>query len=373
MQEPAKRSPAPHLRPIRPPHIAGLSESLLRFAYLNEYGALVNIYSLDVMPRACHPGERLRNRPHLFSGSQSGNVPRYCRLSCPDLDSFNRANNTFKKLPEKTETEYGSCIRLFVSGTGEQEKQGIADNMVSGKYSALSGAISREQAMANISNNLANVNSSGFKKNRISFEAMLKGSQQVSKTGGINYNRIRKIGTDFTQGPLMETGRPLDVAISGKGFFKVQRGRETLYTRNGNFFTDTNGMLKTAQGFTVLNESNNPIQLINTAGKIISIDESGAITLDTTPSGERIQVFSVSDPQRLSKAGDGLFRAEPGVTSRPTYDSPVVQKSLEGSNVNMVEEMVMMIDTQRKFEAFLKVQKSYSRLGERQSELGTVG
>jgi len=245
--------------------------------------------------------------------------------------------------------------------------------MVSGKYSALSGAVSREQAMANITNNLANINSSGFKKNRISFEAMLKGSQQISRTGGINYNRIRKIGIDFSQGPLMETGRPLDIAISGKGFFKVRRDNETLYTRNGNFFTDANGMLKTTHGFNVLNESNSPIQLIDTAGKIISIDESGSITLDTTPSGERIQVFSVAEPEKLSKAGDGLLRLESGVTSRPTNDSPIVQKSLEGSNVNMVEEMVMMIDTQRKFEAFLKVQKSYSAIGQKQNELGTVG
>jgi len=245
--------------------------------------------------------------------------------------------------------------------------------MVSGKYSALSGAVSREQAMANIANNLANVNSSGFKKNRISFESLLRGKQQISDTGGINYNRIRKIGIDFTQGPLMETGRPLDVAISGKGFFKVRRGNEILYTRNGNFFTDANGMLKTAQGFKVLNESNNPVQLIDATGKHISIDESGNITLDTTPSGERIQVFSVTDPEQLTKAGDGLLKLAPGVTSRPTYESPIIQKSLEGSNVNMVEEMVMMIDTQRKFEAFLKVQKSYSSLGEKQSELGTVG
>lgn len=245
--------------------------------------------------------------------------------------------------------------------------------MVSGKYSALSGAVSREQAMANITNNLANVNSSGFKKNRISFEALLRGGQQVSESGGINYNRIRKIGIDLSQGPLRQTGRPLDVAISGEGFFKVRRGNELLYTRNGNFYTDSNGMLKTSQGFNVLNESNTPIQLFDVEGKKIHIDESGSITLDSTPSGEKIQVFLVADPEKLSKAGDSLLRLAPGVAALPTNDSPVIQKSLEGSNVNMVEEMVLMIDTQRKFDAFLKVQKSYSTLGEKQSELGTVG
>jgi len=244
--------------------------------------------------------------------------------------------------------------------------------MVSGKYSALSGAVSREQALANISNNLANINTSGFKKNRISFASLLKGSKQISTAKGINYNKIRKIGIDFQQGPLEETGRPLDVAISGKGFFKILRGKEILYTRNGNFFTDANGMLKTAQGFNVLNESNGPIQLSSIEGKKIHIDTSGNITLDTTPSGEKIQVFSVSDPKELSKAGEGLLKLGQGATAQPLADASITQKSLEGSNVNMVEEMVLMIDTQRKFEAYLKVQKTYSTLGEKQSELGSI-
>jgi len=245
--------------------------------------------------------------------------------------------------------------------------------MVSGKYSALSGAIAREQAMANISNNLANINSTGFKKDRISFEALLKGKKQIGDAQGINYSRIRKIGIDFKQGPLRETGRNLDVAISGKGFFKISRDGQTLYTRNGSFYADNNGMLKTSRGFNVLNASNQPIQLPDAQGKKIHIDESGNISFDTTPSGEKIQVFSVSDPEKLIKSGDGLFALEQGATSQPINDSGIIQKSLEDSNINMVEEMTMMIDTQRKFEACLKMQKNYSTLSEKQNELGIVG
>ena len=244
--------------------------------------------------------------------------------------------------------------------------------MVSGKYSALSGAVSREQAMANISNNLANVNSSGFKKNRISFEALLRGNKQATDAKGINYNRIREIGTDFSQGFLQETGRSLDVAISGDGFFKVQRGTEILYTRNGNFFADNNGMLKTAQGYNVVNKENNPIQLLDLKGKKVQIDQSGNISLNNVLSGERLQVFTVSDPKKLTKAGDGLFTLEQGVASQATEEATIIQNNLEGSNVNMVEEMVLMIDTQRKYEAYLKVQRSYSTLSEKQSELGSV-
>ncbi|HHD63008.1 MAG TPA: flagellar basal-body rod protein FlgF [Desulfobulbaceae bacterium] len=244
--------------------------------------------------------------------------------------------------------------------------------MVSGKYSALSGAVAREQAMANISNNLANINSTGFKKDRVGFEALLTGRKQDTDARGINYSRIRKIGIDFEQGPLRETGRDLDVAISGKGFFKINRDGQTLYTRNGSFYIDNNGMLKTSQGSNVLNESNQPIQLPDAQGKKLYIDESGNITLDTTPSGEKLQVFNVSDPEKLKKNGDSLFLLEQGATSQPVNDSRIIQKNLESSNINMIEEMAMMIDTQRKFDAYLKVQKNYSTLSEKQNELGTV-
>ena len=244
--------------------------------------------------------------------------------------------------------------------------------MVSGKYAVLSGAIARQQALANISNNLANVNTTGFRKSRAGFEALLKGSKQRRQSEGINYGRVRTMGIDFTQGPLRQTGRELDVAISGQGFFKVRNNGQFLYTRNGNFYTDQNGTLKTAEGYEVLDSSSQPIQLPLVEGKKIFIDQAGVISVDNRPTNARIQVFTLSDPSRLKRLGASLFQAPQGVRSRPTDQAAVVQKHLEGSNVNMVEEMVLMIDTQRKFESNLKALKNYSKLGEKQSELGTV-
>jgi len=244
--------------------------------------------------------------------------------------------------------------------------------MVSGKYSALSGSIARQQAMDTIANNLANLNTTGFKKDRISFESVLKGSQQTGRAKGINYSRIRTIGTDFSQGALRDTGRDLDVAISGEGFFKIQRDGQTFFSRNGSFYIDQNNMLKTADNFNVLNESGQPIQVPDAQGKKIYIDESGNIILDNTPSGQKIQVFTVSDPAGLEKTGDSLYRLGQGATSRPATETRIVQGSLETSNINMVEEMTRMIETQRRFDACVKVQKSFSTIGEKQSELGTV-
>lgn len=245
--------------------------------------------------------------------------------------------------------------------------------MVSGKYSALSGALGREQALGNIANNLANVNTTGFKKDRVSFESLLKGAHQVSDAKGINFSRIRNIGTDFSQGGIQETGRPLDVAIADDGFFKVRQGRDIFYTRAGHFQLDENGMLKTKEGLNVLGADNQPIQLTEIEGKKIDIDDSGNISSDGLAVGTKLQVFTITDETLLRKSGTTLFTLEAGGADRPKENFRILQGSLETSNVNMMEEMVAMVNTQRKFDANQKVIESYSKLGQQQSELGTLG
>jgi flagellar basal-body rod protein FlgF/flagellar basal-body rod protein FlgG len=143
--------------------------------------------------------------------------------------------------------------------------------MVSGKYSALSGAVAREQAMSNLAANLANVSTAGFKKDRVSFAAILRGTRQSAEAGGINYSRIRTIGIDFSQGGMETTGRPLDVAIDGAGFLKVQKNLEIFYTRAGRLMLDENGMVKTEDGLNVLGAGNAPLQIDTTQGKDIVI------------------------------------------------------------------------------------------------------
>jgi flagellar basal-body rod protein FlgF/flagellar basal-body rod protein FlgG len=244
--------------------------------------------------------------------------------------------------------------------------------MVSGKYSALSGAVAREQAMDNLASNLANVNTAGFKKNRISFSAILRGANQTAEARGINYTRIRKIATDFSQGGMQATGRALDIAIEGEGFFKVRKNDETFYTRSGHLVIDQNGMIKTDDGLSVLGAANDPLQLNITEGKDIVIGENGDISVNGTLSGGKIQVFAIDDQEKLVKTGDSLYKLEEGGTDQPSPTGRVIQGNLETSNVNMMEEMTTMIATQRTFEAHNKVIESYSKLGEKQDELGSV-
>ncbi len=243
--------------------------------------------------------------------------------------------------------------------------------MVSGKYSALSGAVAREQALDNISANLANVNTTGFKKNTISFESLLRDAKQSTDANGINYSRIGKIGTDFQQGGMQETGNPLDVAIGGEGFFKIRKGAENHYTRSGHFVLDEDGMLKTSDGYNVIGANNQALQLADASGKIIDISDQGEITINGVTSELTVQIFNVSDNEQLKPVGNTRYTLQQG-TDLPNTSSKVVQGSLETSNVNMMEEMALMISTQRKFEAHIKMLESYSKLGDKQNELGTV-
>ncbi len=243
--------------------------------------------------------------------------------------------------------------------------------MVSGKYSALAGAVSREQAMDNITNNLANINTIGFKRDQVSFESLLRDARQNDKARGINYSRIAEIATDFTPGPMRVTGNTFDVAISGEGFFKVAAGGKTYFTRQGNFTLAPGGILTTESGFAVLDSGGNPITLPAEGGEPITINDNGEINVGGTAAG-RIGLYAINDASTLKKAGNGLFELGEGGTAQATEAARLVQGSLELSNVNTIEEMAHMIDNMRKFEAFHQVIKRYDTLDGKQVELGTV-
>lgn len=249
--------------------------------------------------------------------------------------------------------------------------------MVSGKYSALAGAISREQAIANLSNNLANVSTSGYKKSHISFESVLKEQTQIGAAKGMNFNRVGKNFTDFSPGPVRMTDNPLDVTIEGKGFFKVQGPTGILYTRRGDMAIDSDGQLTTSNGLPVLDNGNAPITIPDTDISNVAVGDDGTIyTLG--PQGARsevaqLAVVDIADTLQLTRESDTTFSLAPGVPDNPSEDFRVIQGGLELSNVNMAEGMAEMINNYRTFETYHKVLKSYSTIGEQQEELGTLG
>jgi flagellar basal-body rod protein FlgF/flagellar basal-body rod protein FlgG len=248
--------------------------------------------------------------------------------------------------------------------------------MVSGKYSALSGAIAREQHMANITANLANVSTTGYKKSSVNFESLLEGAKQTKESRGINYSRIKGNFSDFSPGPIIATGNPLDMAVHGDGFFKVQGPEGTLYTRRGDFVLDQAGNLQTSNGLPVLNQANGPITIPDTSTSQISINSLGDISVigrDGEPSVVgKVGVVTIDDTSKLKREADTTFSLQEGGQETALAEPALAIGSLETSNVNMTEEMTLMINSLRTFETYHKVLKSYSTLGEKQDELGSL-
>lgn len=247
--------------------------------------------------------------------------------------------------------------------------------MVSGKYSALTGAVAREQSLANISHNLANVTTGGYKRMTVSFESILRGEQQTAEANGINYNRIRHNFSDLRQGPLKETGNPLDLALQGPGFFKVQGPDGPLLTRNGAFVLDQNGALRTHNGYPVLAQGDAPIELGVVAGTLAVSGGGTVFVVDQEGNREelaQLAVVDVDNPENLQRRDYGAFALGEGVAEQPVEEVVILSGSLEGSNTNMVEEMAQMVNSHRLYEIYLKAIKAYSTISEKQEDLGSL-
>ncbi len=248
--------------------------------------------------------------------------------------------------------------------------------MVSGKYSAVAGAVAREQSIANISANLANVNTTGYKRTGVSFESLLRGAQQTQEAKGINYSRVKQNVSDFSPGPMRPTENPLDMAIHGDGFFKIAGPEGPLYTRRGDFVVDQAGVLRTSNGMALLDDANGEITIPDTDTGKIGVSEDGTISL-ITPDGNRAEagrlaIVDIDNRTMLKREENTTFSLMAGGNEIPVAEPIVIQGSLETSNVNMTEEMTKMINSMRTFETYHKVLESYSTIGQQLDELGTL-
>lgn len=231
-------------------------------------------------------------------------------------------------------------------------------------YNSLFGALTQKYTLDLIANNLANVNTPGYKKEKISFKDVLthyahdfldpnkgiKGGVRWPEKDLLTQPRIDQVVTDFSQGELIKTGNPLSLAIEGKGFFKVQTEEGIMYSRGGNFQLDSNGYIITNQGYQLLGQ-NGPIQVPTSQNIQITPDGilfSGNDQIDIIP------IVNFEDPQKLKKIGGGLYKAEEGVQEIPAEDVKIFQGYIESSNVEVATELVNMLETLRIFEALQK-------------------
>ncbi len=241
--------------------------------------------------------------------------------------------------------------------------------MLRGLYVAAEGMAARQKAQDAIANNLANLNTTGFKADRPVFETFYE--RQIYRVQGMQAQPIgalsagvilREFYTDLQPGAIITTGNPLDVAIDGEGFFAVQTPQGVRYTRNGAFQLNAQGILTTREGYPVLGINNQPLALPSTAA--IHIGENGAVLANGAQVGQLLVVQG-----NLTKDPDGYFVG----AVQPAANPRVVAGALEASNVNMVREMVSMIELIRAYETHQRAIHAHDEtLGRAINELAKI-
>lgn len=249
--------------------------------------------------------------------------------------------------------------------------------MQSALWVSKTGLTAQDTKMTTIANNLANVNTTGFKRDRVAFNDLFyqvqrqpggQVDEQNELPSGLQLGTgTRVAGTQkvFTTGDLITTGQQLDLAIQGQGFFQIEEANgELSYTRDGQFFRSSDGLMVTSQGLQLAPNIEIPEEALT-----ITIASDGQVTAQMAGQAEsqeigQITLVNFTNPAGLEARGDNLYRetgasgaAIEGIAGDEAIGQ-IRQGALEGANVNVVEEMVEMISTQRAYEMNAKVVSS---------------
>ncbi len=251
--------------------------------------------------------------------------------------------------------------------------------MIRALWTAASGMEAQQLSVDTIANNLANVNTTGYRRAKVAFQDLF---YETLRAGGLSpvgpvqvgHGVIAAVGQrSFQQGAIEPTGNPLDLAIEGQGFFVVSSGETTAYTRDGNFRLNAEGIIVTSGGYQLQDEGGGELQIPDNATDI-SIGPDGTITAreadGTIQTVGQIQLVRFVNPGGLEAIGNNLFReteasgqVEEGTPASEGFGT-ICQEFLERSNVSVVEEMVSLIVAQRAYELNSKaVQSADEMLG----------
>jgi len=221
--------------------------------------------------------------------------------------------------------------------------------MLEGLYSAAAGMEAQQEQLNAISNDIANVSTSGYKSERVAFSDLLynpinmAGTETTAGAGA----SAKVIGRSEAQGTLQETGNPLDLAVEGEGYFQVTRANgQKVLTRDGTFGVDANGAIVNSEG----NQLVPPIKLpAGVSAKEVSIAPDGTVTAGTTKLGQ-IKLVTVTSPEHLLDDGGGELSVNANSGAVHPATGKIHQGALEGSNVNIASAMAQMVTTQRNYQ-----------------------
>jgi flagellar basal-body rod protein FlgF len=235
--------------------------------------------------------------------------------------------------------------------------------MYKGIYIALSGAVLKQTQMEVISQNLANADTIGYKRDEVSFKDYLIPQDVISyEPDGRDMSDISSFTTDLSSSTHIKTGNPLDIAIEGTGFVALEGNR---YTRKGDLKKDSQQYLTTQSGIKVMGEKG-PIKLPE---GLIQISESGDVSVNGAKV-DSIKIVDFKQTKDLTKAGGDMFFSK----AKPSAAKAVVEQGyLERSNVGVVKEMIKMIEMVREFEMFQKAIQCFDEAqGKATNEIGKV-
>lgn len=256
--------------------------------------------------------------------------------------------------------------------------------MIRGLYSVASGLITGEAKQNSIMNNMANLNTTGYKSEKLSIKSFdevmisnrdkyVHGKHVKNNIGTLsNGAEINEKNINFEQGTIKNTENDTDFALEGRGFFVVRRNGQNLYTRDGHFMVNAQGYLLNQNGDLVLgrNLSNNAVEPINVGEGKIASDKLGNLSIDGKLK-YKLQLVDFNDYKQLKKEGESLYSSKTNPV--PANNIFVTQKALEASNVDNVQVMTEMMSVMRNFESDLKVLKTLDEsLGKAVNDIGRV-
>jgi flagellar basal-body rod protein FlgG len=236
-------------------------------------------------------------------------------------------------------------------------------------YMAAAAAQAYEKRMEAVANNLANVNTAGFKRDNVSFQAYLTSEAGQAQAvhppyaagqAGPRFWIAYQSRTDFTPGPLKQTGNAFDLAVNGKGLFSAESPQGTVYTRRGNFNLSPEGVLVTQEGWPVQGEGGeirvDAGRSGGPGGPAFIVGGDGTVRVNGRDAG-KLRIEDFPSPDSLVKTGQGYFKAKTG-GGEAIENVSIAQGFLEMSNVEAVQSMVEMIEILRGYESYQRTIRS---------------
>jgi flagellar basal-body rod protein FlgF len=236
-------------------------------------------------------------------------------------------------------------------------------------YMAATGALAYEKRLQLLANNLANVDTAGFKKDRGRFREFNLSEAGADENIRFQSPQLRapqywmqySTYTDFSAGALKKTGNPFDLALSGHGFFSVQTPDGIMYTRRGDFTLNADEVLVTQEGWPVLGRGGDiqiKLSKLSADKREFSISEDGTVTVDGSEV-DRLRIVDFTQSHALEKAGNNYYRAlKPRMLEELDENLEVSQGFLELSNVDTIRMMTEMIEVLRGYESYQKIMRS---------------